>query len=190
MRSPNKSRSRNKNQNRRSAGNVINRVFDSTGPDGKVRGTPQQIIDKYQALARDAQLSGDRVAAENYLQHAEHYARILGEALREQAQRREAHEAQQAARRRERQQDQQQRAQPAPAVDVASEPEDAGPIVDPDPSDQPQPDIAAPLPEMIQPAEAETGAAASEPGPATRFPPRRRTRRRKSDKTEPETAAE
>ena len=65
-------------------GNIINRVFESAGPDGKVRGTPQQIIDKYQALARDAQVSGDRVAAESYLQHAEHYCRLLGEAQRQQ----------------------------------------------------------------------------------------------------------
>lgn len=97
MRSSNKSRSRNKNQNRRSSANIINRVFDSSGPEGKVRGTPQQIIEKYQTLARDAQLSGDRVAAENFQQHAEHYTRLLGDAMREQAARREAHEAQQAA---------------------------------------------------------------------------------------------
>lgn len=42
-----------------------------------MRGTPQQVIDKYLSLARDAQLSGDRVTAENFHQHAEHYARIL-----------------------------------------------------------------------------------------------------------------
>ena len=65
-------------------GNIINRVFESAGPDGKVRGTPQQIIDKYQALARDAQVAGDRVAAESYLQHSEHYSRLLGEAQRQQ----------------------------------------------------------------------------------------------------------
>ncbi|MEQ9055178.1 MAG: DUF4167 domain-containing protein, partial [Roseovarius confluentis] len=54
-----KSRSRNKsNRNRSPQGNVVNRVFDSSGPEGKVRGTPQQIIDKYNQLARDAQLSG------------------------------------------------------------------------------------------------------------------------------------
>jgi hypothetical protein len=47
-----------------------------------VRGTPQQIIEKYQMLARDAQLSNDRVAAENFLQHAEHYTRMLAEATR------------------------------------------------------------------------------------------------------------
>ena len=94
MRPSNKSRSRNKpgnngnhnnsNQRRNSMGNIINRVFESAGPDGKVRGTPQQIIDKYQALARDAQVSGDRVAAESYLQHSEHYSRLLGEAQRQQ----------------------------------------------------------------------------------------------------------
>ncbi len=70
----------NHNHNRPRLGNIINRVFESAGPDGKVRGTPQQIIDKYQALARDAQLAGDRVAAESFLQHAEHYSRMLGEA--------------------------------------------------------------------------------------------------------------
>ena len=68
-------------------GNIVNRVFDSAGPEGKVRGTPQQIIEKYALLARDAQLGGDRVAAENFQQHAEHYTRMLEEAQREQAQR-------------------------------------------------------------------------------------------------------
>ncbi len=79
-----KSRSRSKQNRQRSPlGNIVNRVFDSSGPEGKVRGTPQQIIDKYLTLARDAQLSNDRVAAENFLQHAEHYARMLSEAQRE-----------------------------------------------------------------------------------------------------------
>ena len=80
-----KSRSRgNKNRNLRpSGGNIINRVFDSSGPDGKVRGTPAQIIEKYTQLHRDAQLSGDRVGAENFAQHAEHYTRMLAEAQRE-----------------------------------------------------------------------------------------------------------
>lgn len=78
-----KSRSRNKSNRQRTIGNIINRVFDSSGPEGKVRGTPQQIIDKYLALARDAQLGNDRVAEQNFLQHAEHYTRMLGEAQRE-----------------------------------------------------------------------------------------------------------
>jgi hypothetical protein len=79
-------------------GNIVNRVFDSSGPEGKVRGTPQQIIEKYHLLARDAQLSNDRVAEQNFLQHAEHYTRMLGEAQREMAReqegRREPGEAQ------------------------------------------------------------------------------------------------
>jgi hypothetical protein len=89
-----KKRSRS-NQNRpRTLGNIINRVFDSSGPEGKVRGTPQQIIEKYQMLARDAQLSNDRVAAENFLQHAEHYTRMLAEAMREMAAEQEARQQQ------------------------------------------------------------------------------------------------
>jgi hypothetical protein len=78
-----KSRQRSKPNRPRPIGNIVNRVFDSSGPDGKVRGTPQQIIEKYQFLARDAQLSNDRVAAENFQQHAEHFTRILAEAQKE-----------------------------------------------------------------------------------------------------------
>ena len=93
MRSP-KSRSRSKQNrnNNRSVGNVLNRVFDSSGPEGKVRGTPQQIIDKYNQLARDAQLSNDRVATENFQQHAEHYLRLLAQAQKEQEAKREQQE--------------------------------------------------------------------------------------------------
>lgn len=92
--SKNRSRNKNRNNNRPSGGNIINRVFDSSGPEGKVRGTPQQIIDKYNQLARDAQLSGDRVAVEAFQQHAEHYTRILGEATREVEAKREEQERQ------------------------------------------------------------------------------------------------
>ena len=82
-----KSRSRSKSNRQRTLGNITNRVFDSSGPEGKVRGTPQQIIEKYLTLARDAQLSHDRVAEQSFLQHAEHYTRMLGEANREMAER-------------------------------------------------------------------------------------------------------
>ncbi|MGP9803662.1 DUF4167 domain-containing protein [Paracoccus sp. NSM] len=82
-----KSRSRSKSNRQRSLGNIVNRVFESSGPEGKVRGTPQQIIEKYLTLARDAQLSHDRVAEQSFLQHAEHYTRMLGEAQREMAER-------------------------------------------------------------------------------------------------------
>ena len=57
--------------------NPVNRSYDSNGPDVRVRGTASQVYDKYQALARDAMSAGDRVMAENYLQHAEHYYRIV-----------------------------------------------------------------------------------------------------------------
>src|SRR5690606_27603689 len=60
--------------------NPLTRSYESNGPDVKIRGTAQQIADKYAALARDAQSSGDRVMAENYLQHAEHYNRIIAAA--------------------------------------------------------------------------------------------------------------
>lgn len=92
-----KSRSRSKANRPRTLGNIINRVFDSSGPEGKVRGTPQQIIEKYQTLARDAQLSNDRVAAENFLQHAEHYTRLLAEAMREMAAEQESRQGQNAS---------------------------------------------------------------------------------------------
>lgn len=101
-----RSRSRSKNNRSRggqpSGGNVVNRVFDSSGPEGKVRGTPQQVIEKYNQLARDAQLSNDRVAMENFQQHAEHYLRLLSEAQREIDSRREEQERQNRERQAER----------------------------------------------------------------------------------------
>ena len=54
-----------------------NRTFDSTGPEIKIRGSASHVYEKYLQLARDANSAGDRVAAENYLQHAEHYWRIM-----------------------------------------------------------------------------------------------------------------
>ncbi|MDH2326087.1 DUF4167 domain-containing protein [Cereibacter sp. SYSU M97828] len=104
-----KSRSRSKSNRPRPLGNIVNRVFDSSGPEGKVRGTPQQIIEKYLHLARDAQLSNDRVAAEAFLQHAEHYTRMLSEAQREMAAEQEARQAQQAAQGHHQHQNQQRR---------------------------------------------------------------------------------
>lgn len=57
--------------------NNSHRNFDSNGPDVKIRGTANTIFERYCQLARDANASGDRIAAENYLQHAEHYYRIM-----------------------------------------------------------------------------------------------------------------
>lgn len=54
-------------------------TFDSNGPDVRIRGNAYQITEKYQTLAKDAASSGDRVLAESYLQHAEHYQRMINE---------------------------------------------------------------------------------------------------------------
>lgn len=66
-------------QGRRGGGGGPNRnqVFDSNGPDVRIRGTAHQILEKYAALAKDAASSGDHVMAEAYLQHAEHYQRVI-----------------------------------------------------------------------------------------------------------------
>jgi hypothetical protein len=70
----------NNNNNNRRGPNPLTRNYESNGPDVKIRGSAQQIAEKYANLARDAQSAGDRVMAENYLQHAEHYNRIIAAA--------------------------------------------------------------------------------------------------------------
>lgn len=52
-------------------------TFESSGPDGKIRGTAQQVLDRYLALGRDASSAGDPITAESFYQHAEHYYRLL-----------------------------------------------------------------------------------------------------------------
>ncbi len=141
---PSKSRSRNKSSRNtnRSIGNVINRVFDSSGPEGKVRGTPQQIIEKYNQLARDAQLGGDRVATENFQQHAEHYLRLLGEAQKEQDDKREEQERQNRDRQAERDRERATRQERDPAPDG-------------DPQAAAQPDVQSDVQPDVLPASAE-----------------------------------
>ncbi len=73
--SPKRPRGHRGNGRRPSGGRNAN--FESSGPQGKIRGTAYQVIEKYQALGRDALTFGDRVAAENYFQHAEHYYRVM-----------------------------------------------------------------------------------------------------------------
>ena len=75
----NRNRNNNNNTNRRTTGgggSPNNKVFDSNGPDVKLRGTTQTIAEKYMQMGRDAQSSGDSVAAESYYQHGEHYYRL------------------------------------------------------------------------------------------------------------------
>jgi hypothetical protein len=72
-------RMRGRNRNNRSH-NPLTRVYESNGPDVKVRGTAHHIAEKYIQLARDSQASGDPVSSEGYLQHAEHYFRLIAAA--------------------------------------------------------------------------------------------------------------
>ncbi|KPA22410.1 hypothetical protein shim_06900 [Shimia sp. SK013] len=179
-----KSRSRNKgNRNNRPSGNIVNRVFDSSGPEGKVRGTPQQVIDKYNQLARDSQLGNDRVATENFQQHAEHYQRMLNEAQREQDSRREEQERQNRERQQDRDRERRERmerqeregnnggdkAAPAPAHSPAPSPVSA------DPSESDQPDVIG---DVADSGLVETPETAPE-APKPKKPPRKRSPRKK-----------
>lgn len=75
----NKNRSRGRNSGRKNV-NPLSRNFESNGPDVKIRGNAAHVAERYVQLARDATATGDSVMAENYLQHAEHYFRILSAA--------------------------------------------------------------------------------------------------------------
>ena len=86
-----------------------NRTYDSSGPEVKIRGSASHVYEKYLQLARDANSGGDRIMAENYLQHAEHYYRIMAATAAQQAQ----YQAQQAAQNPQNA-GQQQHAQPQP----------------------------------------------------------------------------
>ena len=73
-------RMRGRGNGHRKSQNPLTRVYESNGPDVKIRGTASHIAEKYIQLARDAQGSGDPVGAENYYQHAEHYFRLIAAA--------------------------------------------------------------------------------------------------------------
>jgi hypothetical protein len=76
----NNKRMRGRPTNNRRGPNPLTRSYESNGPDVKIRGNAHHIAEKYLQLARDAHTSGDPVAAENYLQHAEHYFRLIASA--------------------------------------------------------------------------------------------------------------
>jgi hypothetical protein len=80
MRSRNNNNNNNNQHANRRSQNPMTRVYDSNGPDIKIRGTAAHVAEKYLQLARDSQSSGDPVAAENYYQHAEHYFRLIAAA--------------------------------------------------------------------------------------------------------------
>jgi hypothetical protein len=81
MRHSNGKRSRGRSGRRPAPQQNINRAYDSNGPAGKLRGTAAQLVEKYVSLARDARVGRDRVLVENFLQHAEHYQRIMNEIM-------------------------------------------------------------------------------------------------------------
>ena len=81
----NKQRMRGRPQNNRRGPNPLTRSYESNGPDVKIRGNAHHVAEKYLQLARDAHTGGDPVAAENYLQHAEHYYRLIASAQAAQA---------------------------------------------------------------------------------------------------------
>jgi hypothetical protein len=97
-----------------------NRTYDSSGPEVKIRGSASHVYEKYLQLARDANSGGDRIMAENYLQHAEHYYRIMAATAAQQAQ----YQAQQAAQNPQQQhvQAQPQQGQPQQPVQGSSAP--------------------------------------------------------------------
>src|SRR3978361_2142864 len=76
----NRNNNNNNNNNNRRGQNPMTRVFESNGPDIKIRGKASHVAEKNVQLARDARSSGDPVAAENYYQHAEHYFRLIAAA--------------------------------------------------------------------------------------------------------------
>ncbi len=73
---PHSKRTRTRNNGKRHTNNK-NHIFDSNGPEVRVRGTAHQVLEKYLSLARDASSSGDRITAEGYYQYAEHYYRVI-----------------------------------------------------------------------------------------------------------------
>ncbi len=104
------------NQQRRFV-NRSNQVLESTGPEGRLRGTAQQLVEKYTALARDAASGGDPVLLQNYWQHAEHYQRLVNEIQEETA-----------SFEREREAQRQQQAQNQPTSDTIEIADGAAPV--------------------------------------------------------------
>src|SRR3979490_558894 len=80
MRNRNNNNNNNRNDGNRRGQNPMTRVFESNGPDIKIRGTASHVAEKYVQLARDARSSGDPVASENYYAQAEHYSRLTAAA--------------------------------------------------------------------------------------------------------------
>ncbi len=175
------SNSSSNNNNNRKPQNILSKNYESSGPDVKIRGTAQHIAEKYTHLARDAASAGDLVMTENYLQHAEHYIRIIMAAQAAQAQ----HYASQPQVQPQHQQPQHQQQQPYLPGDGSGNGSAAGhrpqPHMDrqPDIADEsPEPFVeresAAPVPQHVEAEPALAGDAAARELPNGRQRRRRR----------------
>jgi len=121
-----------------------NHVFDSNGPDVRVRGTAQQLFEKYLQLGRDATSSGDRVMAEGYFQHAEHYFRILNAMNQAAQQNQQGNPGQQGGGQRRPYQNGEDSAQPTAASADSEEADSRPPGVGEQPEAREIPIVAAP----------------------------------------------
>ncbi|MDD9876850.1 MAG: DUF4167 domain-containing protein [Magnetovibrio sp.] len=147
----NSRRSRSRGGNKRQGGGRNN--FESNGPEVKVRGTAQQVLDKYLALGRDAASAGDRINAESYFQHAEHYYRVLNADQGENQNRRDRRPSSPADA--DTPESAGDAAKPAEAQSEAPQAEPALAEAPVDPAEQPQPDIADMIPPAIETARPE-----------------------------------
>lgn len=175
-------RSRSRGGKQRHSGGGRNN-YDSNGPGGKVRGTAQQVLDKYLALARDAQSSGDRIAAESFFQFAEHYFRVLnadGGNTQNRRDRQAASPAEPAG------QGGDGNAAGADAPDASGQDAEAAPTIDP--AEQPQPDVVPDLADIIPPAIEVAPAPAADAGEPAPKPRRRRRAKAETASEETETA--
>ena len=148
MKGPNNKRPRGYRGNGRRPGfHGRGSTFESNGPEGKIRGTAFQVIEKYQALAQDALSAGDRIGAENFFQHAEHYYRVVAangwdqRGQRQQNQQPQPHQPQQSQPRVEPEQQPGGGQQPAAAVEPKPQPQAAAGDETPDAAEEraPQP---------------------------------------------------
>lgn len=175
----------NNNNNRRQ--NPLTRNIDSNGPEIKVRGTISHVFEKYQSLANDAQVMSEHIAAENYLQHAEHYYRLMNEYQAQQQQQQQQKNNQEAQR------DDQSNIQkasdgsPLPEAEVPSEDKNGARVLEAESTDQmetaePATPAAEPAKaEDAEPVEAETEVTSEEAAPRKRKP---RTRKRAAPKAD------
>ncbi len=171
---------RNPNQNSRS------RNYDNSGSDNKVRGSSQQILDKYLALARDASLAGDRIAAEGFHQYAEHYFRLLNpEPGTEGGNNSNQHSRKPRYENQQKQQNRQNQPEETPAQPIQQ------PQTQPQQNEQPAVDEAKVLPvepvaeAAVEPVAASAGEQVVSKEEVVEVKPRRRGRPRKVEASEP-----